>query len=219
MIGDIYGQYGLSTAKNMYGRAVEFLHRKMDRMASECDTFGLATRNMAEALPGDRQDETKEKTIFYAGALLNEYGIDHLLNAFALIDDPTYRLVIAGGGDVAREVEQAAGADSRINYLGFITPTEVQAEQNMATVLVNPRQSGREHVKYSFASKNLECLASGVPYIAHDLPCNQLEYADCILYLENETDEAFAEKIREVCSLNNEERRAIGERAYNFIRT
>lgn len=237
VIGDIFGKYGLSPEKGIYGKLVDLLHNKMDKMASECDAFALATENMAEALEIKakphiviegmyaaeesstyRNNDDGNKRIFYAGALLKEYGIEHLLNAFSLIREPDFRLVIAGGGDAAETVRLAAESDNRIEYLGFITPSEVRRQQDMATVLVNPRQSGLQYIKYSFASKNLECLASGVPYIAHDLPCNPPEYADYIFYPENETDEAFAKKIMEVCAMSTEERQDAANRAVAFIR-
>ncbi len=237
IIGDIYGKYGLSPAKGIYGKAVDILHKKMDRMASECDSFALATENMADALKiknkphiviegmyevempscTNSEEEDGIKRIFYAGALLKEYGIDHLLHAFSYIQEPNYKLIIAGGGDAAETVRHAADSDDRIEFLGFITPAEVRRQQEMATVLVNPRQSDHEYVKYSFASKNLECLASGVPYIAHNIPCNPTEYSGYILYPENETDEAFARKIKEVCSMNKKTRQDIAKKAMEFI--
>lgn len=237
-IGDIYGQYGLSVPKTLHGRLINLIHEKMDQMASECDAFALATAEMSNALGiaekpfvvvegmysvgSDARQEciTKEsKTIFYAGSLLSEYGIGHLLRAFSLIQDPSYRLIIAGGGDNQDEVERAAAKDSRIRFLGYITPKEVAKNQQAAAVLVNPRTSEHEYVKYSFASKNLECLASGVPYVAHSLPCDPPEYGNYVCYPKDETDQALADKLMEICSLPEEERRSIGEKARQFIAT
>lgn len=237
-IGDIYGQYGLSVSKSLHGRLINLVHEKMDKMASECDAFVLATAEMSKALEIEkkpfvvvegmysidtavRQNSVSKKrnTIFYAGSLLSEYGIGHLLRAFSLIQDPSYQLVIAGGGENQDEVECAVEKDSRIRFLGYITPQEVAKNQQAATVLVNPRTSEHEYVKYSFASKNLECLASGVPYIAHSLPCDPPEYGKYVCYPKDESDQALADKIMEVCSLPEDEWRSIGEKARQFIAT
>ena len=139
------------------------------------------------------------------------------MNAFESIKDDDYRLVIAGGGAEEETVKCFAAKDTRITYLGFISPSEVERWQQMATVLVNPRTSEREFVKYSFPSKNMECLASGKPYVAHKLPCNPPEYDDYIQYPADESDEALAQKIVEVCELPKEKREAMGRRAREFI--
>lgn len=89
----------------------------------------------------------------------------------------------------------------------------------MATVLVNPRTTELEFVKYSFASKTLECLASGKPYIAHKLPCDPPEYNGPIIYADNESDEAVAAKIVEICELPDNERDEIGQKAREFVLT
>lgn len=236
VIGDIYGKYGLSTGDSLHGRLLDRVHTWMDKMATHFDVYGFATKEMASALDvankpfaviegmynvnpvrGESSNNSSQKTIFYAGAILKEYGIEHLLKAFELIKDDSYRLIIAGGGDAVDVVKQYAKNDNRILYVGFIPPSEVESYQQSATVLVNPRINNQEYVKYSFASKNLECLASGIPYIAHDLPCNPIEYSHYIQYPENETDAALANKITQVCALEEEERVALGERGRSFI--
>ena len=63
----------------------------------------------------------------------------------------------------------------------------------------------------------MECLASGKPYIAHDLICNPPEYREYIQYPTDESDGALANKIVEICSLSSEERNEIGEKARQFI--
>ena len=106
---------------------------------------------------------------------------------------------------------------SNIEYLGFLTPQEVDIRQQQSTVLISPRTSQYEYVKYSFPSKTMECLASGIPYIAHRLPCDPPEYADHIQYADGETDEALKNKIIQICSLTEMERNLMGEKARNFI--
>ena len=136
-----------------------------------------------------------------------------------MIEGDNYRLQIAGNGDAVELVKKYAALDKRITYLGYITPDEVEEYQKSATVLVNPRTSEYEFVKYSFPSKNMECLASGKPYIAHNLICDPEEYHSFIQYPVDESDDALARKIVEVCSLSEEERNEIGERARQFILT
>lgn len=240
--GDVPGKFGLESKSNAIIK--DYLIKKVVdenimKLAKKFDCFVFVTKQMADAFGvNDKpftvvecvyQDEQKDiyveeslkdeknKTIFYAGALREEYGINHLLRAFSLIDDPNYRLVIAGGGSSESLVEEYAHKDNRIQFLGFISPKEVRRQQQLATVLISPRTSKYEYVKYSFPSKSVDSLASGKPYIAHKLPCDPPEYGKYIQYAKDESDEALAEKIIEICNLSKEERLNIGQNCKDFI--
>ncbi len=240
--GDMNGQYGLVSQykPNLKQRLIHFVDYSINRMAPEFDCFVFVTKYMAEGFgvahkpvtilectytapvyddptPDSSLNPDGKKIIFYAGALRREYGADHLLRAFSMIEDPDYRLWLAGDGNARETVLEYAAKDPRIEFLGFITPQEVDLRQKNATVLINSRISQMEFVKYSFAGKTMECLASGKPYIAHRLPCDPPEYADHIQYAENDSDEALRDKIVEVCELPQEARDEIGKRARRFI--
>lgn len=213
----------------------------VEKLALSFDCFVFATKDMAEGFgvcdkpfvvvecayqenpgcEGMENNETafcdNEKSIFYAGSLRKEYGIEHLLRAFSKIQDPNYRLWIAGNGSAVPAIQEYAAKDFRIEFLGFITPQEVSRRQNAATVLVSPRTSEHTYVKYSFPSKTMECLASGKPYIAHRLPCDPPEYGEYIQYAADETDDALRDKIVEICELPAEERDRIGRQAREFV--
>ena len=238
VLGDLHGSFGVRVAnryEGLKGKVIEKVEAKQDRLSAESDAFGFLTKYMAEALgvqrkpyvvvegiySGDKKEvinrDSEEKIIFYAGAVEEEYGLLHLLRAFTMIKDPSYRLRIAGGGGSVDDVKEYSEADSRIAYLGYITPEEVEKNQRETTCLVNPRTSDHEYVKFAFPSKNMECLASGKPYVAHDLPCNPPEYKKYFQCPENESDEALSEELMRVCSLPAEERQRLGIEAQRFI--
>ena len=239
-IGDLHGKYGMQSANRNHGikgNLISLMEKKADNLTTNCDSFAFLTKYMAAELGVKHkphvvvegmftdlsenvesiQLDEKVKTIFYAGAVELQYGIQHLLDAFEMIEGNEYQLLIAGGGDAIEMVKEYAARDVRIKYLGFITPKEVFCHQQMATVLINPRTSEHEYIKYSFPSKNMECLASGKPYIAHKLVCNPEEYGSYIQYPKDESDRALAEKIIETCNMSLKERNSIGEQARNFI--
>lgn len=243
VIGDIHGKYGVSLFDSnnfLKGVLLYFLGTLDDKLASKFDCFAFLTKDMAYALKVEDKpfvvmegmytvshkneddpnliEEPDSKIIFYAGSLREEYGILHLIKAFEMIDDSAYRLYLAGGGGTEKYIKECAEKDNRINFLGYITPQEVDKWQKKATVLVSPRTAkNNEYVKYSFPSKAMECLASGKPYIAHKLPCDPPEYSNYIQYADDESDEALAKKIKEVCSMQKSERNAIGAKAKKFI--
>lgn len=238
-IGDLHGKYGMRKERNFIGILKKIYDTISDNLLRTLDCYVFLTEFMAGALKvshkpfvvlegmydGDFQKYERNKTIteknsivLYAGALSLDYGIPHLLKAFTMIKGD-YRLLLAGAGDALSLVKEYSQKDSRIQYLGHLTPNEVKDFQKSATVLVNPRTSEFEFVKYSFPSKTMEGLASGKPYIAHKLPCDPPEYAAYIQYAENESDEALRDKIVYVCSLSSQERDDIGHRAAKFIET
>lgn len=238
--GDIPGKYGLQSQFKKNIKQIltgELVDKSVLRLAKMFDCFVFVTADMAKAFEvadkpftvvectylepeyanGKIISESDKKRIFYAGSIREEYGIGHLLRAFSLIKDEDYELVIAGGGSGEDLVKKYANKDSRIKFLGFITPQEVLQWQLSSYVLVSPRQSNREYVKYSFPSKSVDSLATGVPYVAHKLPCDPPEYAGYINYPDGESDEDLKEKIMEICEMSTEERRAIGRRGQQFI--
>lgn len=238
--GDIPGNYGLQSQfkKNFKQLLTEMIvDNNVMKLAKKFDCFVFVTKDMAKAFEVEDKPYTvvecaytepdyakktkiinsKLKTIFYAGAIRKEYGIAHLLRAFSLIKDPDYCLIIAGGGVDEKLVKSYEEKDKRIKFLGFITPQEVLKQQMSSHVLVSPRQSNYEFVKYSFPSKSVDSLASGIPYVAHKLPCDPPEYADYINYPVDESDEALKDKLVEICNLSFAERMAIGEKARRFI--
>ena len=241
VIGDLYGKNGTNTGSKPKGFKDRAARRFIDRaydLSKKFDAYGFVTKFMPqemgveskpfaviEGMYSESSEPTKsvaqgeEKIIFYAGSVRKDYGLSHLLKAFSLVKGKEYRLIIAGSptDDAVEEVKAYAARDSRIAFLGVITPAEVLKRQQSATVLINPRISGPAFVKFSFPSKNMEGLASGKPYIAHDLICNPPEYREYIQCPADESDEALAQKIVEVCELPPEERQAIGERSREFI--
>lgn len=238
--GDIPGAHGLKSQSKKsikHFLTVNFVEKNILKLAKEFDCFVFVTKDMAQAFGVDdkpfsvvectyvepnykfpkNNSQSDKKRIFYAGSLREEYGIEHLLKAFSLINNNDYELVLAGGGNGEELVNAYASKDKRIKYLGFISPEEVAEWQSKASVLISPRQSNLDYVKYSFPSKSVDSLASGIPYIAHKLPCDPPEYSDYILYPDDESDEALKNKIVEICELSDDVRKSIGEKAKAFI--
>lgn len=238
--GDVPGKYGLQSQnrKNIKQFLIDyFVNGNIMKLAKKFDSFVFVTKEMATAFEVEKkpyvvvecaytkpqyaedeitQFENNKKTIFYAGSIREEYGICHLLRAFSMIKDSNYRLVICGGGPAEKIVKEYENRDSRIVYLGFVTPQEVMRQQQMATVLVSPREPNYEYVKYSFPSKSVDSLATGIPYVAHKLPCDPPEYENYINYAED-SDEGLYKKLVEICEMSEEQRSELGKKAQRFI--
>ncbi len=160
---------------------------------------------------------TNEKIILYTGTLHKKFGISNLLDAFSYIQDENYRLWICGDGDMRKVIEDLTQKDKRIKFFGHIAKSQISALQQQATVLVNPRQNNEEFTKYSFPSKTMEYMASGKPVVMYKLDGIPDDYDEYLNYVEDDSAMALKDKIVEICSLTDSERKKMGIRARDFV--
>lgn len=162
-------------------------------------------------------DNTKK--IVYTGTLAERYGIMNLVKAFTLIPDSNMRLVIIGRGEAVPKIKEAAQKELRIIYLGQLPREEVLQIQRQSSLLVNPRTSEGEFTKYSFPSKTMEYLASGIPTILNKLPGIPDEYYEYSFQPDNESVDALRKKMVEILKLPDDEQKDFGSKAKAFILT
>ena len=152
------------------------------------------------------------------GPFLEEkFGIPVLLEAFGKIKDENVKLVLCGTGDAQELIAKKQLEDNRIIAPGRVDRKKALALQRGATVLVNPRQNNEEFTKYSFPSKNLEYLSSGVPVVAYKLDGIPDEYDDYINYPADDSAEAMCNELERLLGMTDEERKAVGQRAKEFV--
>lgn len=225
--------HGLRKLYNSYtSRKCSFLFRYVDR-------FILLTKHMAkklnitvpymimEGIATNFDDIScnqeiinkfkNEKYILYTGILNFSFGIKNLLDAFSKINEPNLKLVICGYGEAENLIKERQKEDSRIVFLGRLERNSAISLQRFATVLVNPRLNNEEFTKYSFPSKNLEYLSSGVPVIAYKLDGIPDEYDRFINYPQDNSPEALANIIVEICNMSEIDRKNLGRAAKHFV--
>ena len=217
IIADLPHLSNLSSKKSLLKRIYEKTQSKVSYSHIDAvDSFVLLTEQMAEYLRirvpyvvmegistlqtlKDRKGECGIKTVLYTGTLHKRFGILNLVSAFEGIEDPSYRLVICGTGDSEAEIRESAQRDARIEFKGQMRREDILELQKEATVLVNPRQNNEEFTKYSFPSKNLEYLSSGVPLIAYKLDGIPDEYDAYINYVPEDSVESLRQTLVEIC--------------------
>lgn len=188
------------------------------RHFNNVDAFVLLTEHMKEMLPIDgkpvaviegivddnteitqtEQNSSPYKNIVYAGGINEKYGLRALIHAFESIPNLDYRLVLCGAGDCVEYIRNQCAIDSRICYLGQITPDEVKKQYNAASILINPRPNSEEYTKYSFPSKLLTYLMTGKPTVAYMLDGMPACYSQYIYEISQtaEPNTAIAEAIQ-----------------------
>lgn len=183
-----------------------------------CVLEGIATKVEKSEFKKDSEFEN-QKVIMYTGTLHKKFGILNLVKAFQKIEKDNYKLIICGIGDSEKEIKKAAKLDNRIKFLGQLPRNEILRLQSKATVLVNPRQNTEEFTKYSFPSKTLEYLSSGIPVIAYKLDGIPDEYKKYLCYVKDNSIETFTKKIIEICELDYKKWKEIGDKGKEFVFT
>ena len=208
----------------------------LERLYNYVDGYVLLSKYMCDRLPVGKKPWTvvegiydpsnerelpKRKTgiryILYTGTLAARYGIQTLVKAFAGISDPSVRLYICGEGDSRPMIEEYACKDSRIIYKGQVTREEALMLQKDAMLLVNPRTSEGDFTKYSFPSKNMEYLASGVPALLYKLPGIPDEYYEYCFSLSETGVEALRNMLEDILARSLDELDQLGANARKFI--
>ena len=165
------------------------------------------------------QKQGKEKIILYSGKLHAKFGVKHLVDAFMLTSNKDLRLQICGNGDSKEYIREMSQKDKRIEFLGQLERTDVMNYQSKASLLINPRMPEGRFTRYSFPSKNMQYLASGIPTLIYKLPGIPEEYYDYCFTLgeEDVTKERLTKKMEQIFMRTDEEVNSIGEKARQWV--
>ena len=212
---------------SLHKRKVYFSYQAIDK-------YILLSKQMKERIPnckdnyivvegiythyGDTPNIDRQKIVFYSGALDTYVNIVEMIEVFKKINRDDYKLVICGGGPLSNYVREEADKNSNIVFLGSISRKEVLEWQRKSSILINPRQPS-EITKYSFPSKTMEYFASGTPVLMYKLQGIPEEYYSYCYVIDGFSVDEFKECLRNVLSIEEQERTALGNKARVFILT
>lgn len=175
---------------------------------------GHADITMAQRPP---LPKTSPRVCLYAGGVSRQYGLADLVEGFRMADLPDTRLEIYGPGDYVQELEEIAAEDSRIVYGGMLLSSQIVDKERAATLLVNPRPTREEFVKYSFPSKTMEYMASGTPVLTTVLPGMPPEYHPYVYLIREETPAGIAHALKQVLEQSQQVLQQKGLAARAFV--
>lgn len=179
---------------------------------------GCVNPSAAEEPAG--QSPPEKKVILYTGAYDLSYGIPELLEAFSQLKEPDTALWFAGSGPAEQLIEQSAQADPRIKNLGYLSDrNRLMSLQAQAALLVNLRDPAKPVFRYSFPSKLLEYLLSGVPVLTTQLPGIPEEYHPYLLTIPDNRPETIRDAMEQALALTREERDQLTAAARRFVLT
>ena len=215
----LYHDYEVKKTASLYGVVDKFVlltEHMAERLGLKAPFIvmeGIATTTDVEAC----EDTDYGRYILYTGLLNKRFGMCNLVDAFTELDDENVKLILCGSGDAEDYIAQRQKEDERIVTLGRVDRVKALQLQKGATILVNPRQNNEDFTKFSFPSKNLEYLSSGVPTVAYKLDGIPDDYDDYIIYPADDTPEALRDELVRLLGLTEGERKAMGEKARRFV--
>jgi glycosyltransferase involved in cell wall biosynthesis len=168
-----------------------------------------------QVLPQRRYLPKGSMRLLYIGRLDPVKGIENLLEAIKLLDDPSITLAMYGNGNpqYALSLEQYAARSgllgSTVNFFGQVGGEAKRNAFRNADVSVLPSYSE------SFAMSVAESLAHGVPVIvSRNAPWKSIEDKGCGLWVDN-SPECLAQAIRSIRRRNLAE---MGKRGWEWMR-
>ena len=166
--------------------------------------------------------ETDGLHIGFLGRVVADKGVDALVRAFGMIDDPDARLLIAGdyddvaGGSTIDLVRAAAAGDDRVRILGPLTGSDLDDFYASIDVF------GLPSVVESFGQAQAEAIMCGVPSVTVDLPGGRLPVTETglgVLIERGATDAQLHQALLTAAEIPAEQRRQAAAEALRLFGT
>lgn len=200
LVAKVYEAWSVyqSRINNQYVDGFVVVTKQMAEILSKNRPYKIVEGICTSKFPEIKRNEDGFIRIIYAGLLLEKFGIMKLVDAFSMIEDSDFRLYICGIGEAETIIKERAVEDKRILFLGQLKRQEVLELMATCNIIVNPRENVGEFTKYSFPSKNMEALSSGIPFVGYKLDGIPDEYDQYINYPKDDTIESLSELLYSV---------------------
>jgi glycosyltransferase involved in cell wall biosynthesis len=151
----------------------------------------------------------------FLGRIVEDKGIEYLIKAFQLTDDPDARLIIGGdwinvaGGGIEHRLRPLIGDDKRIRLLGLLGGSQIDDFYASIDVFALPS------IAESFGIVQAEAMMADVPSVTTDLPGGRSPILETGFgrRVPPRDPAALARAITELAALTPEERAEGGRRA------
>ena len=150
---------------------------------------------------------------FFAGALLERYGIYNLIEAFNMLKTNKVDLYICGHSGDEERVKEAIKSNPQIHYLGTLPVSIVLDYESSSLANINPRPYSEDLDRFSIPSKTIEYLSSGRPTISVKNTKLMKHFKENAIWARSSDPEDLYQAMRTVISLTKEERKILGMQA------
>lgn len=200
---------------DMYVLAAEPLNQAINR--SNKPYVVIEGISSTSHIYGNNRKKNGIRKCLYAGMIEARYGVKTMVNAFIAANIPNVELHLCGSGSYVKELRQVIKHHKSIVFHGTIWNEDVIKMEKESILLINPRPTHEEFVKYSFPSKNIEYMSSGTPILTTKLPSMPLDYYRYVYLFSGEDEESMKNSF--VFTLNKSDDELIdkGKKAKAFI--
>lgn len=225
----------------LFSEFEEYVRKKCMEIIKECDGYVLLTEAMNDRInidknkpyiviegqvdnsmknyPNKFHSKKNPYVCLYSGSINQIHGIEYMVRGFLKANLKNVELHIYGEGDFEPELKIICEKNENIKYFGVKLIDEVIEAQTKATLLINPRPTNQEFVKYSFPSKNMEYMASGTPVLTTRLPGMPIEYYEYVMVISDETIDGICSDFIRIFNKDMKELHEFGANAKRFVLT
>ena len=238
VVPDLPGVYGIESTNPLLKLVQRIRGKSSLKLSQYADGYVLLTEQMAEPLKIAEKDyviiegianENIERIstykrervpmILYTGAIEESLGMKILLEAFEALPVGLAKLCVAGAGSYTHTLKDAAKTNPNIEYLGYLPKQRIHQLQREAAILVNPRSAEDAYTKYSFPSKTMEYLSTGVPVVMNALPGIPNEYHTHLFLAESSDANSMAKMLKTVLTADENVLLEHGYRGAEFVKS
>ena len=163
--------------------------------------------NVSDYIPeAEERRADNIKHIVFSGTLNQLSGISLIIEAMKYVEDNIV-LDIYGKGIQEEYIIQKGNNNRNIIYHGAVANSEMIKIQSKADLLVCPRYPDDFTTKYTFPSKILEYICSGIPVLSNKLKGIPEEYEEYITLSSTDDPLAWANLIEEILIKNSKKYR------------
>jgi glycosyltransferase involved in cell wall biosynthesis len=156
---------------------------------------------------------------YFGGALMKQYGIYQLIEAFNEInlDYPDLQLYVAGHHANYDELNKVINNNKNVHLLGLLSLDKVYGYERESVANINPRPFSEDLDRFSIPSKTIEYLTSGVPTISVKNTKLQKIFSEEIVWAKSASKDDLKDAMIKVLTQTEEQRKAYSEAAKSKV--
>ena len=211
----------------IYGKLFLFIIKKSDALVVLTEQTAIdynlehkpftIIEGIANDIKGSNLKHDDKHICIYAGGLAEKYFVVQMAECFAKVANDDEYLYIFGDGESRVKISELAGMCPQIKYMGIVDNKKVIDYELQSILLINPRPNIGEYTKYSFPSKLIEYMSTGVAVLGNKLDGVPNEYNEYIYFFDGYTYDDYCSTIRKMLDKNVKELSTKGESARRFI--
>ena len=212
-----YTTYLLKSAQVLSGTIA--LTDELNELFNPNNKPSLIMEGIVEKSAKISQIDAKKPYFYFGGALMKQYGIYQLIEAFKEINEEykDLQLYVAGHHANYDELNKLIDGNNNIHLLGLLPLDKVYGYEKESVANINPRPFSEDLDRYSIPSKTIEYLTSGVPTISVKNSKLQKIFPEEVVWAKSASKEDLKDAMIKVLTQTEEQRKAYGEKARNKV--